>query len=363
MLAGIAYKIASTFVFACMMAIVKGLSHYPVGELVAFRSFFALIVLVIWLAQRGEFPQALRTRRVGGHLLRSLAGTGSMALNFGAFAFLPLADVTVVGYASPLIIVVLAAIWLGERVGPGRWFGVGLGFCGVVVMLWEHLGTGDQGLSRGAIGAGMSLAAAFCVAVAMIQTSRLVQSEHMGAVVFYFQFTAGCVGLLIMLVGALWPSSWPLASAMQGLAWVTPTGSALNMYHCSHSTVLIQPMMARWHLPSSETRFGVSLRVDFSMKGSSSEPCRTRSMETSSACASRQMVASVGLVSLRSIWLMMDLATPEWSDSSDRDMLCALRRRITARPNWPDSAKAPASRALALSLPSTPINSPALFAG
>ena len=222
MLAGIAYKIASTFVFACMMAIMKGLSFYPVGELVAFRSFFALFVLAFWLARRGEFPGALRTRRVGGHLLRSLAGTGSMTLNFAAFAFLPLADVTVVGYASPLIIVVLAAIWLGERVGPGRWFGVALGFCGVVVMLWEHLGTGDQGLSRGAIGAFMSLTAAFCVAVAMIQTSRLVQSEHMGAVVFYFQFTAGCVGVLLMLLGALWPASWPLAPAMSGLAWVTP---------------------------------------------------------------------------------------------------------------------------------------------
>jgi len=222
MLAGIAYKIASTFVFACMMAIMKGLSFYPVGELVAFRSFFALIVLVIWLRRRGEFPGALRTRRVGGHLLRSLAGTGSMVMNFAAFAFLPLADVTVVGYASPLIIVILAAVWLGERVGPGRWFGVALGFCGVVVMLWEHLGTGDQGLSRGAIGAAMALTAAFCVAVAMIQTSRLVQSEHMGAVVFYFQFTAGCVGLLIMLVGALWSSSWPLAPAIQSLAWVWP---------------------------------------------------------------------------------------------------------------------------------------------
>jgi len=223
MLAGIAYKIASTFVFACMMAIMKGMSHYPVGEMVAFRSFFALIVLVVWLMQRGEFPAALRTRRVGGHLLRALAGTGSMSLIFGAFAFLPLADVTMVGYASPLIIVVLAAIWLGERVGPGRWLGVALGFIGVVVMLWEHLGTGDQGLSRGAIGACMALAAAFCVAVAMIQTSRLLQSEHMGAVVFYFQFTAGCMGLLMMLVGALWPASWPLASVMQSLTWVTPS--------------------------------------------------------------------------------------------------------------------------------------------
>ena len=74
-------------------------------------------------------------------------------------------------------------------------------------------------------------------------------------------------------------------------------------------------------MPSSETRIGVSARVVFSMKGSSSPLERTRSIEMSSACDSRQIVASVGLVSLRSIWLMIDLATPDCSASSDRDRL------------------------------------------
>jgi len=41
----------------------------------------------------------------------------------------------------------------------------------------------------------------------------------------------------------------------------------------------------------------------------------------SSACDSRQTVASVGLVSLRSIWLMIDLATPDCSESSDSERL------------------------------------------
>ena len=57
------------------------------------------------------------------------------------------------------------------------------------------------------------------------------------------------------------------------------------------------------------------------MKGSSSPLASTRSIETSRAWLSRQMVASVGLVSLRSIWLMIDLATPDCSASSDRDRL------------------------------------------
>ena len=33
------------------------------------------------------------------------------------------------------------------------------------------------------------------------------------------------------------------------------------------------------------------------------------------------MVASVGLVSLRSIWLMIDFATPDCSASSDKERL------------------------------------------
>ena len=221
MYAGIAYKVGSTLVFACMLAIVKALNQYPVGELVFFRSFFALSVLIAWLARRGEFPRALYTQWLSGHLLRSFSGSGSMFMTFGAYSFLPLADVTAVGYAGPLIIVVLAGLWLNERVGPARWLAVAIGFAGVLVMLWEHLGGGGE-ISRGAIGAGMALFGAFCVAVAMIQTRRLVQTEHMGAVVFYFQLTAAGLGVALMLVGGLWPASWPAAEAIRAQAWITP---------------------------------------------------------------------------------------------------------------------------------------------
>ena len=79
--------------------------------------------------------------------------------------------------------------------------------------------------------------------------------------------------------------------------------------------------MASFSLPSSETRIGVSARAVFSMKGSSSPLESTRSIEMSSAWDRRQIVASVGLVSLRSIWLMIDLATPDCSASSESEKL------------------------------------------
>ena len=45
------------------------------------------------------------------------------------------------------------------------------------------------------------------------------------------------------------------------------------------------------------------------------------------------MVASVGLVSLRSIWLMIDFATPDCSASSERERLYAFLSRWTVLPS------------------------------
>src|SRR3954468_8598488 len=140
MLTGIAFKIASTLFFSAMLALVKYYSDYPVSELVFFRSSFALIPLVFWLLSRGDFPRALHTKWLGGHLVRSLAGVGSMSLMFGPYGFLPLADVTAIGYAAPLLIVVFSALLLRETVSLSRWAAVMIGFSGVLVMLWEHIG-------------------------------------------------------------------------------------------------------------------------------------------------------------------------------------------------------------------------------
>ena len=223
MIQGIVLKVASTLVFALMSTIAKAYaSDYPPAQLAFFRFFFAVPVVVAWLWQSGQFPRALKTKRLGGHLLRSISGTSSLFLTISAYSFLPLADVTVVGYAAPLMIVVLATFMLNERVSASRLAGVALGFIGVVMMLWEHLGSSDPGASRGAIGAVLALAGAFCVAVAMIQTRRLIQTEHTGAVIFYFQSTGAVISASMMLVAAIWPSSFPFARLIQSQAWIMP---------------------------------------------------------------------------------------------------------------------------------------------
>ncbi len=217
MLGGIGLKILSTLLFTLMNALGRAESAtFPTGEIVFFRSWPALLVLIFWLHWRGEFPAGIATNRPFGHLLRGLIGSGGMFFGFAALAFLPLADVVAIGFATPLIGVALAAWILKERVRAYRWSAVGVGFVGVMVMLYEHLGGGAvEGPSR-ALGSTLALIGAVCAAGAMTQTRRLTKSEQTGAIVFYFSLLTTVLGALSWFL----PLIFPVLS--RGQVWVWP---------------------------------------------------------------------------------------------------------------------------------------------
>lgn len=235
MIKGIALKILSAFLFTAMWAVGKAAApSYPIGEIVFFRSLLAMCVLVCWLFWLGEFPTALRTRRPFGHIARGVIGSGGMIFGFLSVGFLPLPDATAIGFAAPLITVVLAAVLLGEKVRLYRWSAVAVGFVGVLIMLWEHLGEGfsaqdANGLPRGAIGAILAMTGALCASGAIIQTRRLTASERTGAIVFYFSLLTTFMGLAMMAAPLVWPASWPWGSVMSTQGWVTPSWRDLAM--------------------------------------------------------------------------------------------------------------------------------------
>ena len=73
---GVFLKIMSTLSVTLMLACVKGLhGAIPTGEVIFFRSFFALLPLVIWLKIQGDFFKQIKTRNVGGHIIRGFSGT------------------------------------------------------------------------------------------------------------------------------------------------------------------------------------------------------------------------------------------------------------------------------------------------
>jgi drug/metabolite transporter (DMT)-like permease len=212
---GIALKVLSALAFTLMSAGVKTVSaDYPTGELVFFRSAFALVPLLAWLAWQGDLINAVRTSNIAGHLLRGLIGTCGMFASFVALSYLPLPDAVAIGYAAPLITVVLAAVVLKETVRAYRWTAVVIGFAGVLIMLTPHLNASAlaRGLSAGpAVGVVFALFAAFCAAGATIQVRRLTQSEKTGAIVLYFSLMTTVLGLATVVLGWRQPGPGDLA--------------------------------------------------------------------------------------------------------------------------------------------------------
>ena len=204
-LLGIALKVLSALIFTMMSATLKTLTaRYPVGEVVFFRSSFALMPLLAWLAWEGDLINAVRTRNVVGHFKRGFIGTGGMFLGFAAISYLPLHDAIAIGYASPLIVVILAALLLQEKVRAYRWSAVAVGFIGVLIMLSPYLKieTFTGGMNAGpTLGALCAFLGAFCSAGAMIQVRRLTATETTGAIVFYFFILASALSFCTMLFG------------------------------------------------------------------------------------------------------------------------------------------------------------------
>ncbi len=203
---GVMLKVISTIAFTAMATQIKLLAdRYPAGEVAFFRSAFALIPVLLWVGVRGQLPTVFITPRIGGHLLRSIAGASSMFCGFTALGLLPLSDATAIGYAAPLLTVVFAAVLLGETIRVYRWSAVVVGLVGVFVILSGYVE--PQGPDRSAVGALFALAGASFGALAATQTRRLTWSEQPATIVVYFSiFTA-----LFMLVTV--PFGWVMPDA------------------------------------------------------------------------------------------------------------------------------------------------------
>jgi drug/metabolite transporter (DMT)-like permease len=216
-LIGIALVLASILAFTLMGAVVRHLTQtIPLGEVVFARSAVALIPLLLMLIWQRQLTTALRTRNPIAHLTRSLTGAAAMFLNFAALAFLPLAEATAIGFATPLFTVALSALLLGEIVRARRWSAVVAGFVGVLIMIYPNLG--GAAVSAGtALGTLSAIAGALAVAVAMTQVRHLSRTETTASLVFYFSIVSSLCGLLTL------PWGWAVPSNSE-LIWMIAVG-------------------------------------------------------------------------------------------------------------------------------------------
>ena len=210
-LKGIAFKLTSVMTFVVMASLIKATSaHVPPGEAVFFRSFFAIPVIIGWLWMRGDVRTGLKVASPIGHFWRGFVGTTAMGLGFAGLGLLPLPEVTAIGYAAPILVVIFAAMFLNETVGIFRMGAVALGLVGVMIVLSPRLNafTGDHVETKQALGALVVLAGAGCAALAQVYVRKLVQTEQTSAIVFFFSLTATCLSLFTLPFGWVVPTGW-----------------------------------------------------------------------------------------------------------------------------------------------------------
>jgi drug/metabolite transporter (DMT)-like permease len=197
-LAGMLLALSALACFATLDTTTKYITlSVPLLLALWFRYIFqAVATTVVMLPQRGR--SLLRTQRLFLQCLRGVLLFVTSLFTFLCLKYMPVGEFTAIAMITPLVVTLLAATTLGEKVSPLRWALVAGGFVGTLIIIrpgstlfgWPML---------------LSLVQVAAYSAFQILTSRLVKTEDAVTMHFY----TGWVGAL-------------LASLALPFAWVLP---------------------------------------------------------------------------------------------------------------------------------------------
>jgi len=208
---GVMMMVAAVGVFAIMDAIMKQISvRYPALQIACLRGASSLpfVALTYWLTGR---LHELRPVRFGLHLAR--AGLAILMLwgFLWALARASMADTYAIFMSAPLLVVLAAALLLGEKVRGHVWLAIAAGLAGVIVMLNPTV----EGIVSIAGLATFGSALAYAVVVVLVRI--LARSDTTAAMVFWYLL------LLSISAGALAAPGWlPIITA--DWPWIVAIG-------------------------------------------------------------------------------------------------------------------------------------------
>lgn len=166
--------------FTIMNVFAKLLSEqHSVVEIAFYRNVIATLPFLFLIFGLGRREILVIREKTGLIMARAVLGTVSLVGTFAAFSLLPMADATVLLFASSLFIPILGVLVLRESVGPYRWAAVVTGFIGVLIMARP---TGEVY----ALGVAIALGAAFLQAILQIILRYLGRHERPETITFYF---------------------------------------------------------------------------------------------------------------------------------------------------------------------------------
>ncbi|MGA0071535.1 MAG: DMT family transporter [Steroidobacteraceae bacterium] len=213
---GISFMVLAVGTFALMDAMLKQLAgHYPPIQVSFLRCAASLPFVLVPIAFTGRWRR-LRPVNLRLHLMRACFAVVMLWGFVWAVARATLTDVYAVFMSAPLVVLALAALFLGERIGPLRWAAVVLGMVGVIVTLAPS----GEGM-RPLVGV-VALLAAFSYAASIVTVRVLARTDTTSSMVFWFlALVAVAAGLAALpgwvgIRGEHW--TWILAVGLTG--WV-----------------------------------------------------------------------------------------------------------------------------------------------
>lgn len=189
---GMIAGILAFFMLAVMSAFAKILSDsHHVIELAFYRNLVGIVpfLFIIFVMKKRDFLKIKKHKKLV--VARSAFGTVSLSVTFGAFAIMPMADVTAFLFTSSLIVPIIGFLILKEKVGIYRSSAIIIGFIGVLIML-------QPGGNVNTLGVTLALTAALMHAFLHTLLRHLGKTESPETVTFYF-VTLGTVTAALAL--------------------------------------------------------------------------------------------------------------------------------------------------------------------
>ena len=178
----------------------EAMRELTVFQLMEMRSLIGLVLLWPLVRAAGGLP-ALRTQRLREHAVRNTVHYAAQYAWFAALTMIPLAQVVAIEFTMPIWIVLLAALFLGERITASKVLAVALGLLGVGLIVRPS----TSGLSPGQL---VALAAALGFAVSVTMVKSLTRTDSAVTLMFWMLVVQSLLGAL----PALWVWRWPSAA-------------------------------------------------------------------------------------------------------------------------------------------------------
>ncbi|NDV00642.1 DMT family transporter [Pseudoroseicyclus tamaricis] len=183
------WMIGAVVAFSTMAVAARTLSgQFDTFEIMFYRSLVGIVLVVGTAAATGHLRD-VRATRLPLHLVRNLAHFTGQNLWFFAIPLIPLAQVFALEFTSPIWVILLSPLLLGERITKIGLFAALLGFVGILVVTRPT----PEAISPGLISAAL---AAIGFALTAIFTRRLTRAERITSILFWLVTMQAAFGLI-----------------------------------------------------------------------------------------------------------------------------------------------------------------------